>query len=91
MSLVCIMTHFNSKALVTFDSNYSCHIKAIEFVKPIIWAHITSLVMDSLGGMDTHTHTHTHTHIHTHTHTHTCTHTNYKCIPTLQIIAIIRN
>ena len=65
-----MMTYFKSKALLTIDTNYSFHIKAIQFVKPIIWDHITSLVMDSLGGNDTHTHTHTHTHAHTHTHTH---------------------
>ena len=67
-----MMTHFNSKALLTIDTNYSCHIKVIEFVKPIIWARIMSLVMDSLWGRDTHIHTHTHTHtcIHTHSYTH---------------------
>ena len=37
---------------------------------------ITPLVINSLGGGDTHTRTHTHTtHTHTHTHTHAHTHT----------------
>ena len=36
--------------------------------------HITSLVINSLGGGDAHTRTHTHTHMHTHTHTQTHTH-----------------
>ena len=66
-----MMTYFNSKALLTIYTNYSCQIKPIEFVQPIIWAHIISPVMDSLG-----VGTHKHKHIHT----------NYKCIPTLQTI-----
>ena len=42
------------------------YIKPTEFVKPIIWAHIMSLVTDNLGGRDTHAHACAHTHTHTH-------------------------
>ena len=38
-------------------------------MESISW-HITPLVINSLGGGDTHTHTHTQTHTHTHTHKH---------------------
>ena len=38
---------------------------AVELVQPIIWVHITPLVINSLGGRDTQTHTETHTDTHT--------------------------
>ena len=45
----------------TNKTDYSCHIKAVELVQPIIWVHIMPLVINSLGGGDTHANTHTHT------------------------------
>ena len=37
-------TCFNSKAIPTIDTDYSSHIKAVEFIQPIIWGlyHATS-------------------------------------------------
>ena len=37
------------------NTNYSCYIKAVELVLPIIWVNITPLVINSLGGGHTHT------------------------------------
>ena len=72
------VTHFKSKATPTNDTDYSCHVKGIEFVQPNnMWSiscHITLLVINSLRGG--HTHKHTNTHAHTHMHTHTGTHTH---------------
>ena len=44
-------------------TNYSCHIKAVELIQPIVWGlrishHITLLVINSIGGGHTHKHTH---------------------------------
>ena len=38
------MTCFNSTAMLTNDTDYSCHIKAFELIEPIIWGsyHATS-------------------------------------------------
>ena len=33
--------HFNSKNTPTNDTNYSCHIKAVELVSPSYWIQIT--------------------------------------------------
>ena len=52
-----------SKATPTDDTDYSCYIKAVEFIQPImefILCHTAPLVIDSLGGGHTHTHTYTH-------------------------------
>ena len=38
--------------------------------------HITPLIINRLGGKDTHTHTHTRTHAHTHIYIHTYTYTH---------------
>ena len=51
------MTYINAKATPINDADYSGHITAIEPVQPIIWVHITPLVINSLGGGHTHTHT----------------------------------
>ena len=53
------MMRFNVKAMPTNDTDYSCHIKAVEFIQPITWDlyHTTSL-----GG--THARVHTHTCMH---------------------------
>ena len=48
--------HINAKLTPTNDTDYSCHIKVVELIMP--------LVINSLGGEDTHTHTHTHTKTH---------------------------
>ena len=58
----------NSKATPINDNDYSCHnnscrtclTKRMESIS----RHITLLVINSLGGGDTHTQTHTHTHTH---------------------------
>ena len=52
------MVHFNCKATPTNDIDYSCHIKAAELVKLIIWVYIMSLVITSFEGRHTDTHTH---------------------------------
>ena len=71
------MMCFNSKATPTINTNYNCHIKAVEIAKPIYGIHITSLMIDSLGlGKHTDTQTHTHRHTDTQTHRHTHTHTD---------------
>ena len=50
------MTCINTKATPTNSTDYSCHIKTIELVYTIIWVHIMSLVINSLGaGIHTHT------------------------------------
>ena len=38
------LTHINAKAIPTNDNDYSCHIKAVELVQPIILGlyHATS-------------------------------------------------
>ena len=61
------MMFFNFKGTPTNDTDYSCHIKAVELVYPIILGLYTSLIINSLGGGDTHTPPHTHN-IHTQTH-----------------------
>lgn len=43
------MTHCNSEAIATNDINYSCCVKVVELGSPIIWIHITPLVINSLG------------------------------------------
>ena len=43
------MTHCNSEAIATNDINYSCCVKVVELGSPIIWTHITPLVINSLG------------------------------------------
>ena len=53
------------------DTDYSCHIKAIELIYPIIGVYITPLVINSLGGGHTNTHTHTHTHTQAYRHSRT--------------------
>ena len=77
----------------TNDTDYSCHIKAVELVYPIIWGpyHATShhylfIALRISGQMWTiHTHIFTlHTHIHTHVytlHTHTHIHTYTYQVP----------
>ena len=64
----------SSKATPTNDTNYSCHIKAVELVEPF-----TLLFINNFRGGHTHArmhaHMHTRTHARTHTHTHN-THTN---------------
>ena len=46
--------------MLTKDTNYSCHIKAIELCNDVefISRHITPLVVHNLGGGHTHTHMH---------------------------------
>ena len=51
------MMRMDAYVIPTKDTNYSCHIKAIELIQPIIWIHITPLVINSLGGRHTSTHT----------------------------------
>ena len=74
------MTHFNSKAMPINDTDYSCHIEAVELTQSIMWGPYTPPVINSLGrrqtDRDIHTHTHTRTHIHAcmHPPTHACTH-----------------
>ena len=74
-----MMTHFNSKVLVTIDTNYSCHIKPII---GFIWKYrVQNLLSQSYGSISCHQlritlgEGHTYMHTHTHMHTHTCTHT----------------
>ena len=43
------MTHFNSKAIPTNDTDYSCHKKAVELAQPIMWGPYTPPVINSLG------------------------------------------
>ena len=65
------MMLFNFKETSTNDTDYSCHMKAVELVYPIILDPYTSLVINSLRGGDTYTHPYTRTHTNTHTtHTH---------------------
>ena len=64
----------------TIDTDYSCHIKAIELIYNQLYNlfitnrmgsrshHIMPLVINSLGG--SHTYTHTHTHANTHAYIH---------------------
>ena len=50
--------HMDTKVIPTDDTDYSCHIKAIQ---PIISHHITPLVINSLWGRRTHAHRHSQT------------------------------
>ena len=52
------------------DTDYNCNITAITNHIGFISCHIKPLVIDSLGGRDTHTNTHIHTQTHTHTYIH---------------------
>ena len=68
------MTWFIYKAVPINDTNYSCHMKAIELVEPIILGpcHAISCTISYIlitSGDGGHTRTQTHTHTHTHTHT----------------------
>ena len=61
MSLICV-THFNSKAIPTINTHYSCHTKATELVLEIIWGLYHATLHHWLliaSGVDTQTHTHT--------------------------------
>ena len=51
-------------ATPTNDTDYSFHIKAIEFTQRSILHCITPLVINSLGGRHTHIHKHAYTNIH---------------------------
>ena len=55
------MMQINAIAMPTNDTDYSCHIKAIESYGAISW-QITPLVINSLGGRQTNTYAHAHTH-----------------------------
>ena len=53
-----------------YDTDYSCHITALEFVQPTIWgSYHATIVINTLGGRYTHKriNTHTYTDIHTET------------------------
>ena len=53
------MVHFNCKATLTNDIDYSHHKKAAELVKLIIWGlYYVTIVITSFGGRHTDTHTH---------------------------------
>ena len=67
------MMLFNSKVMLTNNTDYSCHIKVLELFEPIlimqfISCQIMVLVINNLGE-DTHAQTHAHTQTHTHTYT----------------------
>ena len=57
------MTRLNCRATATNDTNYNCHIQAIELVQSIIWIHITphhtTSYYQSWGWTHRHTHMHT--------------------------------
>ena len=61
------MMRMDIYAMPTTNTDYSCHIKAIEFDQSYesISHHIPPLVINSLGGEHTHMQKHTHTHTHT--------------------------
>ena len=50
----------NAKVTPDNNTDYNCHFKAVELVKPIIWVHNMSVVINDVGG---HTHTNTKAHI----------------------------
>ena len=62
------MTHYNSKATPTNDTDYSCHINVVQLVSQSYGVHILPHYIIYPRGW---THTRTHAHAHTHTHTHT--------------------
>ena len=56
-------TYFNSKAMPTTDTNYSCHINIAEPVQPIAWgSYHANSYLQPRGRTQTHTHTHTNMH-----------------------------
>ena len=56
------MTCMNAYVTLTKDTDYSCHIKAyLTNHMESISRHITSLVINGLGGGQTHTHAHAQT------------------------------
>ena len=58
--------YFNSKAMPTTDTNYSCHINIAEPVQPIAWgSYHANSYLQPRGRTQTHTHTHTQTCIQT--------------------------
>ena len=67
------MTHFNSKAMPVNDTDYSCHIEAVELTQSIMWGPYTPPVINSLGE-EADRQRHTHTHTHALTYMHACTH-----------------
>ena len=38
------MTHFIDKTDPKNNTDYGCHLKALEIVQPITWVHITTLI-----------------------------------------------
>ena len=69
------MMHFNSKAMPTCDTDYSCCIEVVELVNQSYGLHIIPhhTCSQSLRGRHTHTRTRTDTHTDTRTDTDTCT------------------
>ena len=55
---------YQGKAIPISNTNYNCHITAVEFVKPIKWVHIIPYHATSL--VDGHTCKHTYTYRHPH-------------------------
>ena len=55
------MMHFDSKAMPTNDTNYSCHIKAVELTDQL-YGSISLQRLLIASCTDTHTHTQTGTH-----------------------------
>ena len=74
--------YFNWKATSTNDTDYSCHIKAVELsLTNHMWSishHIMPLVGNSVQSGHTHPHAQIHTHTYVHMHASTHTHTTFK-------------
>ena len=58
----------DAKAMPNNDTDYSCHLKAVEFVHQSFGVYITpyhAMVINIVGGRHTQRHTHIHTYMHT--------------------------
>ena len=58
------MMHTNAKVTPINNNDYSCHITAVDLFNQSYEVHVTSQVINRLGGGHTHKHTCTHTHTH---------------------------